>query len=60
MTINPHITHALGRERTVDLLREAGAYRAAAEASEASQPEPRPHPTQHKPFDLIPAGAQKT
>jgi hypothetical protein len=59
MTINPHITRALGRERTADLLREAAANRAAAEAAQPTQPEPRREPAQRQPLDLIPAGAQK-
>lgn len=59
MTINPHITQALARGRTADLLHESAAYRIAAEAAEPTEPEPRPQPAQHEPLDLIPAGAEE-
>jgi hypothetical protein len=59
MTINPHITRALGRERTADALREAAAYRTAAAASPGGGRKPRPEPSQHQRFGLVPREGQK-
>jgi hypothetical protein len=59
MSTNPHITQALARERTADLVREAASSRADAETSRANPAEPRPQGSHEKPFHLIPAGAQE-
>jgi hypothetical protein len=62
MTINPHITRAVARQRATDLRREAAAQRMAAEyrrAEGASHPADRPQPARKAVQDLIPAGAEK-
>jgi hypothetical protein len=62
MTIHAHQMQAIARERTADLLRDAAAYRLAAEARQAvpaARPAGRSQAGQSAAHNLIPAGAQK-